>query len=841
MFTKLFRVGLVSLLFTQNAFAWWGSSNDDPNRYNTRNSYSENNISYNFSSASYQKFDFSSHFTYSSSNNPQFFVPARDSFFSNPIYSSLIEVKQNAHDSDFFAHNIAPNVAVSDVASAKITDGAKFENYSHLAHQYDSFAISNVKQNNEQVESFDRSIARQNWLVPEKVKSITYGADNLPSSVKVEVEDIAGNKMMQQVLNLQYERSPDSDRLRNLKYDARTNRDREGFYGWKELSTQLEDFDDPAQMAAKAFTLHMELPGGNQQDFKFSDVQWNKDRVIGFKVDVEQADKPVQMQVSSALDNEGKIESVKVQTVEGSEKKDFEIKAKDGIQVPEQVLKMFQGINPLQIMGGGTMTIAKAAVPIAEVGLDSAGLLKNATQGLKRDYAIEKDGIFTHGKNELKAQIAQLEQTDKSAVSKEFWNNSLKGLSKTELQSAAEKISQTIEKKLPNFSGMEQIGTVRNETVKSDGQPLKLELKEGKITSPNTFTNESGEKFSNAVFIIDRDEKLKLFQATKTTVDGKTSFVGKKIELPQGATQVIEKAKWTEWSAIKGKIISGFSRIFDTAKELFAFVKTETKTVINNPRQAAQILTQKAVNFESAIKEKIKTVIGTEKKSDVTVKQSAEKELGAIKEYKNQIWNQYKITMTDEKSKWTMQELKLVKKVLDDLPKGFVKTITLQEVIRSDAYWLRGKRDLDTRGGYIPYMKAIKIFDSAMNPGLYQENEHGFLGTFVHELYHSSQYYNEGKNKSYDDPLENGIVQKYIAATEWRWDGNEEKFIPTSHRSKYPTDYSFESTPIEDMAESVMFYYTNSDYLKKNFPNRYEFIKTNVFDGKEFENKWAIK
>lgn len=38
----------------------------------------------------------------------------------------------------------------------------------------------------------------------------------------------------------------------------------------------------------------------------------------------------------------------------------------------------------------------------------------------------------------------------------------------------------------------------------------------------------------------------------------------------------------------------------------------------------------------------------------------------------------------------------------------------------------------------------------------------------------------------------------------------------------------------EDMAESISYYYTKPALLKKRFPERYEFIRTNVMDGREF-------
>ena len=106
-----------------------------------------------------------------------------------------------------------------------------------------------------------------------------------------------------------------------------------------------------------------------------------------------------------------------------------------------------------------------------------------------------------------------------------------------------------------------------------------------------------------------------------------------------------------------------------------------------------------------------------------------------------------------------------------------------------------------------------------------------------HELVHSAQFTPEGQ-------LTN-LTQQYI--THFGWSYSDGKWSHESSKGPFPgtTDDFFgnpvaypeaDRTGLEDMADGITYYRYEPGTLKRESPERYAWIKENVFGGQEFQD-----
>ncbi len=167
--------------------------------------------------------------------------------------------------------------------------------------------------------------------------------------------------------------------------------------------------------------------------------------------------------------------------------------------------------------------------------------------------------------------------------------------------------------------------------------------------------------------------------------------------------------------------------------------------------------------------------------------------------FKAEIESKYGILIKDDDSQWTEAQLGEALRVLDTLPRSF---ITCTKEIHRVKYGWKGEKDVY---GYIIIGKpVIYICDLACN--LRHLNH-----TLVHEMTHCFQ---DGHKDVFD-----------------AWKG---QFWPGGRQASPSVSQYGNSKDAEDMAESVAEYQTNGAKMKEAFPDRYEFIKQRVMEGKEF-------
>ncbi len=157
-----------------------------------------------------------------------------------------------------------------------------------------------------------------------------------------------------------------------------------------------------------------------------------------------------------------------------------------------------------------------------------------------------------------------------------------------------------------------------------------------------------------------------------------------------------------------------------------------------------------------------------------------------------EIRSKFGVSMRDGSGSWSVASLQATYKALSVLPPSFRK-------------WNRTMTMEGYRGGLLGLGEV-----GGGNLWIYSGATRGSSGirTIIHEMTHNYQ----GNSR---------VTQA------WRsqfWGRN---------RTSSPTDYG-NTNYLEDMAESVSLYYTNGAWLKRRDPARYEFVKTNIMEGKEF-------
>ena len=240
------------------------------------------------------------------------------------------------------------------------------------------------------------------------------------------------------------------------------------------------------------------------------------------------------------------------------------------------------------------------------------------------------------------------------------------------------------------------------------------------------------------------------------------------------------------------------------------------------------------------------------------------------------IFNTYGIRVEDsfgddqwEKTAWTDRELVLLDEVLRELPPSLIKKMALTKIVRNKTNLDKnGNPKPNTFGLYTPCVKqidpdcngssaTIRIFDQANNPFDFANDPTGdkeFKGTILHEMTHALQYH-RGDSSTLEDPLKqkNGysspLMQNYMDATRpitdmnnpgfWvnnGWLLNQETWTSTgAPGNQAPTDYAGKN-PKEDLCESMILYVYEPQKLQNSSPQRYNFIRDQMFGGIEYEN-----
>jgi hypothetical protein len=221
------------------------------------------------------------------------------------------------------------------------------------------------------------------------------------------------------------------------------------------------------------------------------------------------------------------------------------------------------------------------------------------------------------------------------------------------------------------------------------------------------------------------------------------------------------------------------------------------------------------------------------------------------------IFQTYGITVESGDKDWSDHELQLLNDVLKNLPPSFRDKLALQSIIRYESKWdvTTGKLKPDTFGDYSAWdqqragfayarsAQTIRIFDRATQPYDFNNDETGdieFKATILHEMTHALQYYNYGRDPYIDPAFQSPLVIDYYnnvqSGSRVGWFEKNRVWTYKSDPGNDPPTAYGQSLPTEDISESVMMYVYDPQKLAASSPLRYNYIRTKIFGGTEYEN-----
>jgi len=192
---------------------------------------------------------------------------------------------------------------------------------------------------------------------------------------------------------------------------------------------------------------------------------------------------------------------------------------------------------------------------------------------------------------------------------------------------------------------------------------------------------------------------------------------------------------------------------------------------------------------------------------------------------------------------WSVEELTIFNKTINDLPQCFIEKLDLSgisgiregdsgnlftglgEEISKNLCCPKESKEL----GYsfywgVGYNRIIFCGDN------YKNLPYSLGGILAHEMTHAYQNCGEVIQPNVYNCTRN---TSWMKATDWLClpflgcQNSKPEEIPTAYAKKM-------MDPLEDMAESVRLYYENPQELKTISPARYDFVKNNIMCGKEF-------
>lgn len=228
--------------------------------------------------------------------------------------------------------------------------------------------------------------------------------------------------------------------------------------------------------------------------------------------------------------------------------------------------------------------------------------------------------------------------------------------------------------------------------------------------------------------------------------------------------------------------------------------------------------------------------------SDEQKRQEIFKELADKYKFKIEDTNLCGKPSCKEQLPWSFEEISIIKDTLNDLPACFINKLSLNSmrnviedsqtgIYEHDYCCCSGKEGWCGNSAYYePGTQSIIFCVANRRPGFIADKT-TLKRSVVHEMTHALQYYPvDNESNFYNNPLvvdwNNTFGWSCYSTTGCVWHGQE----------KSPSDYGT-INPLEDMAESVKFYYNKPEGmedLKTLSPGRYEFIKNNIMCGKEF-------
>lgn len=195
---------------------------------------------------------------------------------------------------------------------------------------------------------------------------------------------------------------------------------------------------------------------------------------------------------------------------------------------------------------------------------------------------------------------------------------------------------------------------------------------------------------------------------------------------------------------------------------------------------------------------------------------------------------------------WSKNDLRRLKTGLSLIPNELIGLKNLEKFYITPPGYSRGEGVLawarpSSRSGYYPSPGSITFSNRSLNKRTLADSIH----TIVHEIAHHHDY--EGLTDDNDDRTLTSEMSEYSKLNGWtskkvpkelfsgytsmvdEWSGDP--------NSCYVTSYS-KQEPAENYADTMSWYITKPEALKKKCPEHYKYFKDVVFNGKEFNSPY---
>ncbi|MFH1714596.1 MAG: hypothetical protein ABH857_00155 [Elusimicrobiota bacterium] len=264
------------------------------------------------------------------------------------------------------------------------------------------------------------ALSNMNWNVQYKASDIQYN-NNLPSSMRLDTIDIAGNTFTQSISNISYIQSQDTARYQGLVKTWERNANDSSKYMYRQSLDAVKSGIDPPKFLPKSFTIETTGPQGTKNTINFLNVKWNNDRIVSFDAVVSSVERGLSQnpfspegrgqgegvtlfKVSSIFQDNNKFLGVNIDITRNNETITHTWKTDDDISLDKFVEQIGLGVNPVLIMGSNTLQLGEAKIAALSVNYDDRGYLNNAVNV----YDETKNNTFTENKRDDNINIVSL-------------------------------------------------------------------------------------------------------------------------------------------------------------------------------------------------------------------------------------------------------------------------------------------------------------------------------------------------------------------------------------------------------------------------------------------------
>ena len=171
----------------------------------------------------------------------------------------------------------------------------------------------------------------------------------------------------------------------------------------------------------------------------------------------------------------------------------------------------------------------------------------------------------------------------------------------------------------------------------------------------------------------------------------------------------------------------------------------------------------------------------------------------SVEELRAEMRRTHNVNPVDGSARWTSAQLAATNNLLSTLPNSFkrhTQNIKRERLISNHPNVL---------GSVALGIPTVNIADSATR------SRSTWEGTIIHEMTHTFQANNREITARWERQF---------------WNGNRPRSASVSHYGN--------TCPLEDMAEAVRAYWQAGPRMKQSHPDRYEFVRQFIMDGKEF-------